>query len=283
MRKKYFSEILLLTKSYYPEELQCWIQWYLDILGFDHIVIFNNESPIDIESVISPYKDKIELFSISCWPNQHKLYTDYSKESKSQWMIPFDDDELLYLSDHYNHSVTNFIEYFSGKYHKNMIYPLWLNMLSKNPITSKEDLYINTHTFFSYRAYGKISLHYSNSNVLGKCFINTDYEYNYIDSVTPCHHIPRCLNGDYEAVVPDGTFTKTDRVYRPGYTPNCFIAHYQFKTKSDWVRKCNNQLVSTDKCTLFGRKGVYDLLYSYKDLFTECTLVKDLWEKYKSI
>lgn len=280
MGKKYFSEIVLLTRSYYPEELQCWLQWYLDILHIDHIVIFDNESTIDVKSIIELYSDKIEYHYIHGWPNQHRIYTEYSKESQSQWMVALDDDEYLYLSDKYNYSIQKFLEYFSTKYHKNKIYPLWLNMLSKDPIEKREDLYINTHTCYSYRAYLNISKQYSNGNMLGKCFINTDYEYTYIDSVTPCHHIPRCLNGDDEAVVPDGTFTKSDRVYRPGYIPDCFIAHYQFKTKVDWIRKCNNQLVSTDKWTLKGREGIYDLLYSYKDLFTECSLIKDLWKSY---
>ena len=280
MGKKYFSEIVLLTRSYYPEELQCWIQWHLDILHFDHIVVFDNESPIDIPSIIRPYRDKIEYHYIQGWPNQHRIYTEYSKESQSQWMIALDDDEYLYLSSMYNHSVQTFLEYFADKYKKNMIYPLWLNMLSKDKLVHRASLYINSHTFFSYRAYWNISRHYSNGNMLGKCFINTDYEYDYIDSVTPCHHIPRCLNGDDEAVVPDGTFTKSDRVYRPGYIPDCFIAHYQFKTKEDWIRKCNNQLVSTDKSTLSNKEYLYDLLYSYNNLFRPCTLVKDLWQSY---
>ena len=117
---KYFSEVMLLTKSDYPEELDCWLHWYLNILGFDHIVIFDNESPIDIQSVISKFpQDKIEYRFIPGWPNQYKLYTDYLKESKAQWVIPLDDDEFLYIGERYNYNIKDLIIAISSQYHRN--------------------------------------------------------------------------------------------------------------------------------------------------------------------
>ena len=280
--KKFYTEALLLTRSYYPEELQSWIVWYFEILKIDHVVLFDNDSPIDISSIIRPYEDRIEYYTIHGWPNQHKLYTDYQKDSKAQWTIAIDDDEYLYLSDKYKYSINEFVSYMDTKYQKNMIYPLWLNLLSKESLASHNDLYFNTHTYFSYRAYNKIKMRYSNGNMYGKCFTNNNYSYDYVNRNYGCHHIPKCLDGSDEAIVPDGIATKTDRVYRPGYIPDCFIAHYQFKTRADWIRKCNNHLVISGKCTLSGSKDVYDLLYSYNDLFTQCTLVKDLWCMYNT-
>ena len=186
MGYKYFTEILLLTRSYYPEELQSWIVWYLDILKADHIVLFDNDSPIDIPSIIKPYTDRIEYHSIQGWPNQHKLYTDYQKESKSQWTIALDDDEYLYLSDKYHHSINEFVSIMDSLYHKNMIYPLWLNMLSEDVLKNHTDLYLNTHTYFSYRAYNKIKMLYCNGNMYGKCFTNNSYSYDYVCFIKHC-------------------------------------------------------------------------------------------------
>ena len=101
MSKKYVTEVLLLTRSYHSDELECWLEWYINILGVDHISLFDNESTIDVQGIISKYKDKVSYRSISGWPNQHKLYSDYIKESEAQWVIPLDDDEFLYIGNKY--------------------------------------------------------------------------------------------------------------------------------------------------------------------------------------
>ena len=57
MGYKYFTEILLLTRSYYPEELQSWIVWYLDILKILSIDsnLFANSTYIIAKAIKAKY------------------------------------------------------------------------------------------------------------------------------------------------------------------------------------------------------------------------------------
>lgn len=292
MSKKYFSEILLLTKSLYADELQCWLEWHLNILGVDHIVLFDNESIIDVSQVIKSFpQDKIEYHYIQGWPDQYALYNNYLKKTEAQWVIPLDDDEYLYLSDTYK-NINQFIISLQDRYHRNMFYILWVNMLSGDKIYNHSDLYINTHTYYSFEACRKIAGSWSRDDGWGKCLFNLDQEYSFR---TEKHtgHIPLCTNGDNTVVLVNGTATniinprsihsdhlfyrKNERVFNK----DCFIAHYHYRTKEDWVRKCNTWDVSSLHIHLQDKVYVYDKIYEYRSEFLPCVLLKDRWKSYK--
>ena len=50
------SEVVLLIKTNYYYDTIEWIEYYKK-LGFDHITIYDNESPVDIESLIKQYNN----------------------------------------------------------------------------------------------------------------------------------------------------------------------------------------------------------------------------------
>ena len=282
MSKKYLTEALLLTRSYYPDELECWLEWYLNILGFDHIVIFDNDSTIDVQEIIKKYKDRVSYRFLSGWPNQHKLYSDYIKESESQWLIPVDDDEFLYIGDKFNGSVKEFIQTMYSTYNKNKYYSLWVCMVSKEPMEKREGLFINTQDHYSYEAFYNLRRYWGIDNRLGKCFVNTDYSYVY-GNHSIAGHIPECLDGDNTTVLVNGNTTNGDWVIKDNEDINkdCFIAHYHTKSKEDWIIKCNRCSVRTGKSLLSPRSlSVYDRLYQNKALFKPCTLLKDRWNNY---
>ena len=149
--KKYNSEVILLTKNDHIDELECWIEWHSNVVKFDHIVVLDNESTIDAKQICDKLNktnnNKIEYCRIEGWPDQYKLYNDYINKSQSQWILTIDDDEYLYIGDKYNGNVNDFLSEMSIQYHTNKIYALWLNLMSKDEIQTKQDLYINTHTY----------------------------------------------------------------------------------------------------------------------------------------
>lgn len=91
----------LLTKSRKAEETLVFCKYYQKI-GFDHIVIWDNDSPAELDFL----KDYpwVEVRKVSGWPNQNKIFTDFSKEmaGKCEWVYLTDDDEFLYLQSYEN-------------------------------------------------------------------------------------------------------------------------------------------------------------------------------------
>jgi hypothetical protein len=274
----YFSEVLLLTKSEYPDELECYIEWYLDILGFSHVVVFDNESSIDVPKIVSKYpKIKVEYFSIFGWPNQYKLYTEYLKNTKAQWSIALDDDEFLYISDKYNNNIESYITNLDQKYKCNKYYIPWVNLFSANYLLDHRDLYFNTHTYYSYEALHCIANYWVQGNCFGKCLINNQYNYEYNNFLK---HIPKCLNGNNKTVLTTtGQYIQNYLIRPDSNTVNsdCYIAHYQFKNKKDWIKKCN--WVLADFPISLGRKyeNVYDKLYQYTNFFRPLSVIQNKW------
>lgn len=275
---------MLLTKSDYIEELECWLHWYLNILCFDHVVIFDNESPINIQSVISKFpKDKIDYRFIPGWPNQYKLYTEYLKESKAQWVIPLDDDEYLYIGKNYNHNIRDLINSLSIQHNKNKYYFLWVNLFSPEYLKSKSGLYVETHTAYSYKLCRKMRGSWPEDNSWGKCLINNSRDYIYSTSYMG-GHIPQCTNDDNTTILAcNGTEINSCSINNISeINEDCFIAHYQYKSEFDWKLKCSRQSVYSQSISISSKKHIYNNLYSHKEPLSSCFLIKNLWNNYRS-
>ena len=50
VEKKFFTEVVLLTKSYNLQDFKDWMHWHMDIIGFQRCHVFDNESSVDIKS-----------------------------------------------------------------------------------------------------------------------------------------------------------------------------------------------------------------------------------------
>lgn len=96
--KCYLTEVVLLTKSYNPQDFKDWMHWHLDMIGFGHCHVFDNESSVDIKSVCDSYGDKVTYELVKGWPNQYALYNRYiNNESPAWWVLPIDDDKSYWL------------------------------------------------------------------------------------------------------------------------------------------------------------------------------------------
>lgn len=126
----YKTEALLLTKYMNAEDLDEWLDWHLNRVKFDHVHIFDNESDYDVNSVVKKYDDKVSVEQVNGHPRQYKLYDRYiEQESKSEWVMPIDDDEYLELSEF--SSIGDAIDYYSKKLDTSMIAVRWKHMFPK--------------------------------------------------------------------------------------------------------------------------------------------------------
>lgn len=136
MEKKYFSEILLLTKCRNKKDFIDWIEYHLNI-GFDNIVVIDNESEVEIKSVCEQYG--LEYHYIEGFPDQYARYNEYVNSSKSLWVLPIDDDEYLYMRDFTN--VNDMLKHFQEKFpDMNKLAIRWKNMFPKNPYLKRGDM-----------------------------------------------------------------------------------------------------------------------------------------------
>lgn len=110
----YRTEAMLLTKHLNPADLKEWLNWHIFKCGFEHIHIFDNESPYDVRKVCNEYGDKVTYELVDGHPRQYRLYDTYiNYRSRAEWIMPIDDDEYLDLGEFKN--ISDAISYYEGK------------------------------------------------------------------------------------------------------------------------------------------------------------------------
>lgn len=274
------SEVILLTKSRYANELECWLNWHLNIVKFDHVMLFDNDSPIDVDSIINKFPGKITCTHVHGWPNQYKLYNDYLENTEYKWSITLDDDEYLYISDRYGGAIEGLINDLNSSHPSNKYYIMWVNMLSKEAMQTHTGLFLNTHIYYSYSALN-IRIPFSRNN-LGKCLHNNSIKYKYYYGSNR-GHIPECDDkNDKTVLVNTGEEINSEVVNCEKPYTDCFIAHYQLKNRDDWMKKAFGANAGVYGFKLTFLKPVYDEVYKHHRSFIKCSLLKDRYENYLS-
>lgn len=115
MDKKFISEIILVVSTNDLYNFKYWLYWHINIIKFDHAIIIDNDSSVDLRSECLKY-DNVEYIKKPGSISQSELYTYYVNSSKAYWCICLDDDEFLYISDKYNNSINHFIKLFTHEY-----------------------------------------------------------------------------------------------------------------------------------------------------------------------
>lgn len=129
---RYRTEAMLLTKHLNPDDLQEWLGWHLDRVGFDRIHIFDNESDYDVRKVCEPFGERVTYELIEGHPRQYKLYDEYVNwKSQAEWIMPIDDDEFLDIGEFNN--VGDAIRYYEEKFpHLGMLAVRWKHLFPED-------------------------------------------------------------------------------------------------------------------------------------------------------
>lgn len=103
------SEVVLLTKAKHEIDIIGWVEHYKEC-GFDHILIFDNDSCSDLSKVFQN-ESKVTVKSIHGFPNQLKLYTEaYNDNIEYDWQLYVDDDEYLWFDKTKWKNINEFLE-----------------------------------------------------------------------------------------------------------------------------------------------------------------------------
>lgn len=274
VNKNKLSEVVLLTKSYNLQDFKDWLHWHLDIIGFDHCHVFDNESSVDIKTVCDSYDGKVTYEFVKGWPNQYTLYNRYiNNESPAWWVLPIDDDEFLYVSDKYNNKVNDFLigSDFINKNHIRKLSIGWRNLF---PIKYTEKR-INEHLILNATGWSNEASEiwqYGNRPI--KTFLLCDRPYIH-EALSSNGHNPK---SDVNAYTLNGEYISNNlQKYPTNGTEDLILYHYQFKCDNEWKWKCKNRKSPTTKKDWKNHPEKYKLLYNYK-LYTDNRAVK-LWNK----
>lgn len=315
--KCYLSEIILITCTNNINIFEQWLFWHKNIIGFEHIIVVDNNSIVDLKSVCDKYQNVEYVYkpgSIS----QSDTYNYYVNNSKAYWCLPIDDDEFVYISDKYNNNINNLIikmhdehkEFFKLSF-------MWAMMFSKDIIQSR-NLSDPVFKDFTYM-YTKTEFIEHIINI--KTLVNTLVKHYYVKDTDPLIRIkyedldlpPEKLiywkNAGWNMLIP---YDHMGTVHNPisklfdtyihaynvtngftdiGYlghknleiTDDAYICHYKFRSFDEWKYKIYQRSKYNDLYSDYDAHYMEETFYkaySYKDKFIENLNPLKLWEKY---
>lgn len=305
MFKKYLSECLLITAQDNLNSLIDWLNWHLNIIGFDHITLIDN-SKTKIPKKAAELFNNIEYISIDGTISQSEIYTKFIDKSNAYWVLPIDDDEILYIPDEYNNNINNFIinkvNKLSEPFYK--IGFSWLMMFSKNLLSNSNnsfledfnyycilDVFYKEDFFCQKTMVNTIAKHYYYNNCISKKIsyhdINADFMYEYSknyhiinsDFLGSVHNPISKINDKYihSYNVSNDIKTIGYKTYKSPNLNNPLLLHYKYQTIDSWNKKINrnrfNDIVA----------GYYDNFYRMNTIYIIYDYVKDKLHKFDNV
>lgn len=236
MKKKYLTEVLLLTKSYNLQDFKDWLDWHINKIKFDHIHIFDNESTVDIKSVCDTYGNKVSYEKVIGFPDQYNRYNDYvNNRTEAWWVLPIDDDEYLWMKNFDN--VNDMILFYQKKWKDmNKLSIRWKNMFPDNVNEERGEKSLMDFCKNSNEEWAKL---FDGGNKPIKTFVRTTDKIFYSLDTRETHN-PISLNR--MSYMCNGERVKGNWYMGDLNTDNDLkILHFQFKSKTEWIWKCNNR------------------------------------------
>lgn len=285
---EYLSEALIITKCNNLREIQDWLFWYVDVLGFDCVSLYDNESPVDVKSECDKYSNVTYYFHPGV-PQQENTYLDHvNKKRRARWVFPVDDDEFLYLSEKYNHSVNTFLKAMEDRVEcLGKISVQWVNLVPKEYLEfrDKDSSLLRTHTCISDIAMSHV-VPWEGRPMRGylKTFVRDGYWWSYGFHFGQrrrlCVHNPSSPNYRGRSLMEDGTMVTEGRIGFE-YNPDCFLAHYSLRSEQEWQDKCQRATVSCKTATMKNNIRLFSRIYEHTEDFVSCTKLRDLYDMKK--
>lgn len=130
---EYKTEAICLTKYLSETGLKEWIDHHLNI-GFNHIHIFDNESPYPCEQICKEYGDKVSYEYVEGYARHYKLYDDYinGDKCKAEWVLAIDDDEYFELNKDICNNINECIDWYKNKFPNDEMFAIrWKHLFPK--------------------------------------------------------------------------------------------------------------------------------------------------------
>lgn len=319
--KKYFSEAILITDTDNIFNIVDWLYWHINVIGFDHIIVIDNDSPVDIKPACDLFQDKVDYYKFSGFISQMDIYTNFVNKSNAEWVLPIDDDEFLYLSNTYS-SINDFIKENIAKLNVYKFAINWICMFSNNLLEhhNYKNSYIEDFTYSYngeqgfpeylgliktlvntniYHLYISENADEFNTNFNELDFVKTieKYDSSLFDFILKSKwdrigsvHNPVSKNDNiyecaYDTELQQFYFGMFNKSYC-NYNGDIYLAHYKFRSLDEWLFKINNR-----KRFPSNSKKYYDTIqiedtiyaaYSYNKFFKENNNLINKYNQHKN-
>lgn len=250
--KKYLTEVVLLTKSYNLQDFKDWLHWHLDIIGFDHCHVFDNESSVDIKSVCDSYGEKVSYELIKGWPNQYELYNRYiNSQSPAWWVLTIDDDEFIWMKNFDN--VNKMILYYQDKWKDmNKLSIRWQNMFPKDPKAERGNKSLME---FNTEANERWANLLCGGNKPVKTFVKTTNIVRF--SITERNQTHNPITDGSKSYLCNGERLFGNWYYGKPTDTDIKILHYQYKSAKEWEHKCKTRKDPTKQKNFCEKNSYY--------------------------
>jgi len=263
----YFSEIVLLTKSYNLQDFKDWMRWHIDLIKCDHIHVFDNESSVNIKEICDSYGSKVSYEAVDGWPDQYGLYNKYVNSSKAEWVLPIDDDEFLWMRNF--NTINDMLRFYQNKWKDMNKFSIgWRNLFPNKFVENR-----NTNLFENATAWSnEASSIWQQGNRPVKTAVRTTQKYEWA-SRNNLHkvHNPFTIGNETEksyTCTGERMLQSWQRMPTPS-SSDVVLLHYQFKSNSEWFFKCKERKSPAAKSFIKDRPEKYSQLYDKKDTFKE--------------
>ena len=137
---RYKTEAMLLTKYMSPDDMEYWLDWHLNKIGFEHAHVFGNELSYDTEEICAKFDGRVSFENVIGVPRQYKLYDRYlAIQSEAEWVMPIDDDEFLVFDETLFNNIAEAIDYYDRKLpNMEMLAVRWLHMFPEKFHTERD-------------------------------------------------------------------------------------------------------------------------------------------------
>lgn len=317
--KKYFTEALLITNNNNKYAIFDWLYWHINIVKFDHIVLIDNNSKYNLESICKLFGNNVTYKKINNNISQSEIYTEYVNNSESWWVLPIDDDEFFYVSDKYDNNVNTMLYNYAKTYSNTYKFSFnWVMMFSKDLYKSVDlksdyfNLYNYTYnTNFINRNNKIMTNEFLNHN---KTIVNTLLKHLYIkdtektikvtaktvnlkdkinflngfDKLGSVHNPITMFNSKFKHAYNTSDECENIGFFRTkplNYDTDALIFHFKYRTSDEWNFKTMNRSKFTDLYATYDfdySPNIIKNIYSYKNMFKECNIGKNLYNKYKT-
>ncbi len=253
VQKKFFTEVVLLTKSYNLQDFKDWMHWHLDIIGFQRCHVFDNESSVDIKSECQKYGDRVTYELVRGWPNQYALYNRYiNNETPAWWVLPIDDDEFLWMKSFKN--VNQMLLHYQHKWpDMNKMSIRWENKFPKNPKSIRGDMSLME---FNTESNSKWAELFVGGNKPVKTFVRTSENIIYSEATAETHNP---ITG-IKSYLCNGERLQYNWYYGPDTDTEVKLFHYQYKSAAEWEWKCKHRLSIFGKTPFIYTQGQQSII-----------------------
>lgn len=278
MQRPLLTEVVVLTKTYNLQDFKDWLHWHIDILGFQHAHVFDNESLVNIKSVCDAYGNKVSYEKVNGFPNQYALYNRYIMEhAQAWWVLPIDDDEFLYVGSSFDHNVNTMIMKMQERFPKaDKIAIGWRNMFPAEFKEKRTCSLIENATAWSDEACERLRSEWRQDNRWLKTFTRLTKKWHWGQPYNGGHN-PTAGVLKSAAISIAGIECKEDFSTKYIHADELFIAHFQYKSDEEWRMKCSKRKSAAHKTFNKNKPAVYCKLYDYQNKFNIFNEMVELW------